>query len=106
MLYGVVILLAIPSFILGVICSIEAWIIKVYVFRILYYLGLIMVISLSELPRITPLVIAWLSMQVIVDAFITSTLVYSDLHTIEVLIWDTSYFDHRVLPFANWFPQD
>ena len=30
-LYGVVILLAIPSFILGVICSGEAWAIKVYV---------------------------------------------------------------------------
>jgi len=58
-LYGVVILVAIPSFILGMACSIEAWIIKV----------------LSELPRITPLVIAWLSMQVIVDAFITITLI-------------------------------
>ncbi|KAG6371817.1 hypothetical protein JVT61DRAFT_9178 [Boletus reticuloceps] len=58
-LYGVVILLAIPSFVLGVACSIEAWIIKV----------------LSELPRLTPLVIAWLSMQVIVDAFITITLI-------------------------------
>ena len=30
-LYGVVILLAIPSFILGVICGVEASIIKVYV---------------------------------------------------------------------------
>jgi hypothetical protein len=58
-LYGMVILLAIPSFILGMTCSIEAWIIK----------------FLSELPRITPLVIAWLSMQVVVDAFITTTLV-------------------------------
>ncbi|KAI9463138.1 hypothetical protein HD554DRAFT_2027300, partial [Boletus coccyginus] len=58
-LYGVVIVLAIPSFILGMACSIEAWIIKV----------------LSELPRITPLVIAWLSMQVAVDAFITTTLI-------------------------------
>ncbi|KAF8553140.1 hypothetical protein OG21DRAFT_1414869, partial [Imleria badia] len=59
-LYGVVILLAIPSFILGMACSIEAWIIKV----------------LSELPRITPLVIAWLSMQVVVDTFITVTLIF------------------------------
>ncbi|KAF8553137.1 hypothetical protein OG21DRAFT_1485659 [Imleria badia] len=58
-LYGVVILLAIISFILGTVCSIESWIIKV----------------ISELPRITPLVIAWLSVQVIVDIFITITLV-------------------------------
>jgi hypothetical protein len=33
----------------------------------------------SELPRITSLVIAWLSMQVVVDTFITSTLVHSNL---------------------------
>ncbi|KAH0832958.1 hypothetical protein J3R83DRAFT_11934 [Lanmaoa asiatica] len=58
-LYGVVIVLAIPSFILGMTCAIKAWIIKV----------------LSELPRITPLVIAWLSMQVAADAFITATLI-------------------------------
>ncbi|KAH0832972.1 hypothetical protein J3R83DRAFT_11950 [Lanmaoa asiatica] len=57
-LYGVVIALAIPSFILGMTCAIKAWIIKV----------------LSELPRITPLVIAWLSMQFVVDTFITTTL--------------------------------
>ena len=30
-LYGVVILLAIPSFILGVTCGIEIWIIKLYI---------------------------------------------------------------------------
>ena len=35
-LYGVIIVLAIPSFILGMACSIEAWIIKVYVSRLLY----------------------------------------------------------------------
>jgi len=59
-LYGVVILLAIPSFILGITCGIEVWIIKV----------------LSELPgRITPVAIGWLTMQVVADAFITITLV-------------------------------
>lgn len=39
--------------------------------------------SLSELPRITPLVIAWLSMQVAVDAFITSTLIYFNLNNVK-----------------------
>ncbi|KAN0073598.1 hypothetical protein V8E55_012205 [Tylopilus felleus] len=58
-LYRVAILLAIPSFILGLMCSVEAWAIR----------------FLSELPRLTPLVIAWLSMQVVVDTFITTTLV-------------------------------
>ncbi|KAI9463139.1 hypothetical protein HD554DRAFT_1415802 [Boletus coccyginus] len=58
-LFGVIILLAIASFILGTICSVRATIIKV----------------LSEMPRITPLVIAWLSLQVVVDMLITITLV-------------------------------
>jgi len=58
-LYGVVILLAINSFILGVICSADAWAIQV----------------LSELPRITPIAIAWFTIQVVVDAFITITLI-------------------------------
>ena len=35
MLYGVVILLAIPSFLLGVICSIKGWALKEYVFQLL-----------------------------------------------------------------------
>jgi hypothetical protein len=59
-LYSMVILLAIPSFILGMACSIEAWTVK----------------FLSEIPlRIIPVVIGWLTMQVVVDAFITITLV-------------------------------
>ncbi|KAH7886537.1 hypothetical protein F5I97DRAFT_1003507 [Phlebopus sp. FC_14] len=57
-LYAVVIVMALPSFALGMACGIKAWIIKV----------------LSELPSITPLVIAWLAMQVAVDTFITVTL--------------------------------
>lgn len=40
-LYSVVILLAIPSFILGMACSIEAWIIKVYVLGLLCHIRLI-----------------------------------------------------------------
>ncbi|KAF8838182.1 hypothetical protein BDN67DRAFT_955487 [Paxillus ammoniavirescens] len=58
-LYVVVIVLAIPSFALGMACGIKAWMIRV----------------LSELPSITPLVIAWLAMQVVVDTFITGTLI-------------------------------
>ncbi|KIJ62389.1 hypothetical protein HYDPIDRAFT_136040 [Hydnomerulius pinastri MD-312] len=58
-LYAIVIVLAIPSFALGMACGIRAWMIKV----------------LSELPSITPMVIAWLAMQVVVDAFITGTLI-------------------------------
>ncbi|KAG9312358.1 hypothetical protein JVU11DRAFT_7678 [Chiua virens] len=58
-LYGVVISLAIPSFVLGLACSIGATIIKV----------------MAELPDITSLAIAWLSMQVIADTFITITLI-------------------------------
>jgi len=57
-LYGIVIIMAIPSFVLGMACGIKAWIIKVLV----------------NLPRINNLVIAWLAMQVIVDTFITVTL--------------------------------
>ena len=48
--------------------------------------------SLSELPRITPMVIAWLTTQVFVDAFITGTLVSSIPHIIKVLV------DNRQLP--------
>lgn len=33
---------------------------------------------MSELTRTTSLVIAWLSMQVIADAYVTSMFVYSD----------------------------
>ncbi|KAI9463142.1 hypothetical protein HD554DRAFT_2175650 [Boletus coccyginus] len=57
-LYGVVILLAIPSFVLGMTCGIEGYIIK----------------SASAISRITPLAIAGLSMQMVVDTFITITL--------------------------------
>lgn len=57
-LYAMVIVMAFPSFVLGVACGIRAWIIKV----------------LSDLPRINNLVIAWLAMQVMVDTFITVTL--------------------------------
>ncbi|KAH7921677.1 hypothetical protein BV22DRAFT_1132059 [Leucogyrophana mollusca] len=57
-LFGVVILLAIPSFALGMACGIKAWIIKVLV----------------ELPKINNIVTAWLAMQVGCDAFITATL--------------------------------
>ncbi|KAI9463144.1 hypothetical protein HD554DRAFT_1417403 [Boletus coccyginus] len=57
-LCGVVILLAIPSFILGVACGIEGYLIK----------------SASEASCIMPLVIAWLSSQIVVDTFITVTL--------------------------------
>ncbi|KAG8215617.1 hypothetical protein J3R82DRAFT_7485 [Butyriboletus roseoflavus] len=58
-LYGLVILLAIPSFVLGIVCSIESWINAV----------------LPEIPIITPIVIAWLATQVFVDAFISVTLI-------------------------------
>ncbi|EIW79453.1 hypothetical protein CONPUDRAFT_82882 [Coniophora puteana RWD-64-598 SS2] len=57
-LFGIVILLAIPSCILGFLCGIKAWIIKVLV----------------ELPQINNLVTGWLVMQVIADAFVTGTL--------------------------------
>ncbi|KAL4066318.1 hypothetical protein V8B97DRAFT_2025476 [Scleroderma yunnanense] len=57
--YAIVIAMAIPSFALGMACGIKAWIIKV----------------LGDLPRINNLVIAWLAMQVIVDTFITVTLI-------------------------------
>ncbi|KAG6331638.1 hypothetical protein ID866_7451 [Astraeus odoratus] len=58
-LYGIIIIMAIPSFVLGLACSIKAWIIKV----------------LEDLPQINNLVIAWLAMQVIVDTFVTVTLI-------------------------------
>ncbi|KAG9314925.1 hypothetical protein JVU11DRAFT_4033 [Chiua virens] len=58
-LFAVVVILAIPSFIVGAILSTRAIDIGV----------------ISELERLTPLVIAWLSLQVITDAFISITLV-------------------------------
>lgn len=57
-LFATVILLAIPSFALGMACGIKAWIIQV----------------LSELSQLNNLVTAWLAMQVSIDIFITVTL--------------------------------
>lgn len=57
-LYAVVVVLAIPSFALGMACGIKAWMIQV----------------LSELPQLNNLVSAWLAMQVSIDVFITVTL--------------------------------
>ncbi|KAF8553139.1 hypothetical protein OG21DRAFT_1497928, partial [Imleria badia] len=59
-LYGVAILLAILSCVLGIITSVEGWIIRV---------------TMSEIPRIIPIAVAWLSIQVVVDMYITPTLV-------------------------------
>ncbi|KAL4062144.1 hypothetical protein J3A83DRAFT_2404823 [Scleroderma citrinum] len=61
LLYAIVIVLAVPTFALGVTCSIKAWIIYVMI----------------DMPRITNLVIAWVVMQVIVDGFVTTTLAYN-----------------------------
>ena len=70
-----VIALAIPSFILGLGVSIGAWVVKVYVPRMSHFIRLITFIRISEMASTTLLVIAWLSMQVLVDAFITSTFI-------------------------------
>ncbi|KAI0782949.1 hypothetical protein C8Q75DRAFT_811362 [Abortiporus biennis] len=59
-IYGIILLLAIPSFALGMACGIKAWIIAVLV----------------ELPSISNLVSAWLGMQVGVDMLITITLAF------------------------------
>ena len=40
------------------------------------------------MPRITPFAIAWLSLQVVVDTFITSKLIYFNLHTKKALIYN------------------
>ncbi|KAG9308019.1 hypothetical protein JVU11DRAFT_12671 [Chiua virens] len=58
-LCGIVIVLAIPTAILGMVISIESMVITV----------------ISELPRLTRMVIVWLCLQVAIDAFITTTLV-------------------------------
>ncbi|KAI9463140.1 hypothetical protein HD554DRAFT_1415824 [Boletus coccyginus] len=58
-LYGVAITLAIVSFILGMVIGVQAWTTKL----------------LSELVRVNPVVIAWMSAQVTADIFITATLV-------------------------------
>jgi len=57
-LFGIIIVLAIPSFALGMTCGIKAWIIKLLV----------------KLPVLDNLVTAWLAMQVSIDLFITGTL--------------------------------
>ncbi|KAI6035671.1 hypothetical protein EDC04DRAFT_2897703 [Pisolithus marmoratus] len=57
-LYAIIITMALPTFGLGMASGIEAWIIHVN----------------ADMPRINSLVIAWLSMQVSVDVFLTVTL--------------------------------
>ncbi|KAH8079816.1 hypothetical protein BXZ70DRAFT_960640 [Cristinia sonorae] len=57
-LYGFILVLAVPSCALGIACGIKAWMIKV----------------LIKLVVLGPLVTAWLAMQVGIDMFITITL--------------------------------
>ncbi|KAI6009315.1 hypothetical protein EDC04DRAFT_858620 [Pisolithus marmoratus] len=57
-LFGIVIAMALPTFVLGFVCGVEAWIIKLIV----------------DMPRIDNLATAWLAMQMSVDIFITGTL--------------------------------
>ncbi|KAI5990228.1 hypothetical protein EDD15DRAFT_2281999 [Pisolithus albus] len=57
-LFGAIIMMALPTFALGMANGIEAWIIHVN----------------ADMTRIQGLVIAWLSMQVTVDTFLTVTL--------------------------------
>lgn len=57
-LFGIIIAMALPTFALGIACGIKAWIILV----------------IADMPRINNLATAWLTMQVVVDIFITGTL--------------------------------
>lgn len=57
-IYGIVIMMALPAFGLGIACGIEAWFIHV----------------LADVPRVNGLATAWVVMQVIVDTFLTVTL--------------------------------
>ncbi|KAI6165543.1 hypothetical protein EDD17DRAFT_1871353 [Pisolithus thermaeus] len=57
-LFGIIIAMALPTFALGVACGVKAWIIHV----------------IADMPHITKLATAWLTMQVAVDIFITGTL--------------------------------
>ncbi|KAI5990225.1 hypothetical protein EDD15DRAFT_2281957 [Pisolithus albus] len=57
-LFGIIIAMALPTFALGIACGVKAWIILV----------------IADMPRINNLATAWLTMQVVVDIFITSTL--------------------------------
>lgn len=57
-LYGIITAMALPTFALGIACGVKAWIIFV----------------IADMPLISGLATAWLSMQVIVDTFITGTL--------------------------------
>ena len=61
---------------------------------------------MSELSRITPFAIAWLSMQVIVDTFITGMLVYSNQRNRMYPLTIASYFDHHFFSLARWLPED
>jgi hypothetical protein len=57
---------------------------------------------LSELPSITPLVIAWLAMQVVVDTFITGKLLwaYMDEHFTYNYV---RHLDHHPHPLTDRF---
>lgn len=57
-LFGVIILMAIPTFALGIACGVKAWVIH----------------FIADMPRIEKLATAWLSLQVGVDCFVTVTL--------------------------------
>lgn len=86
MLYGVAVLSAIFSFVLGMITSVKSCFIKSYVSRLGFHTKLILLFSAYQLPHLAPLVTAWLSIQVAVDTFITSAVVYYNVHNITVLI--------------------
>ncbi|KAG6329938.1 hypothetical protein ID866_9151 [Astraeus odoratus] len=57
-LSGIIVAMAIPTFALGIVCGVKAWIIHVN----------------ADMPRISNIVTAWLSMQVATDVFITAIL--------------------------------
>lgn len=57
-LFGIIIAMALPTFALGIACGVKAWIIHV----------------IADMPHINKLATAWLTMQVVVDIFITGTL--------------------------------
>ena len=75
-IFGIIMAISIPAFIVGMVVGAEAIVISLYVFPSFLILVVklkpcILLLRLADLPRINNIVIAWLSGQVAADIMIT-----------------------------------
>ena len=105
MLYGVVIMLAITSLVLGISCAIETWTIKVYVSRMTYCIRLLKFIQ----------VVRTTSYYTHRDCLVIHAGHRGHVYYQYVSLCQStqpgrltigSYFDHHLLSLARWLPED